>query len=92
MSLGIVDTRTTLSLYLLKMFASGKREIGIMGRHKSKSYEERLKEKYGDKIQNLEPYINLNTKIWHVCNKHDYKYLSTPSSVLSSKCGCPKCG
>lgn len=63
-----------------------------MGRHKSKSYEERLKEKYGDKIQNLEPYINLNTKIWHVCNKHDYKYLSTPSSVLSSKCGCPKCG
>jgi Zn finger protein HypA/HybF involved in hydrogenase expression/very-short-patch-repair endonuclease len=31
MSLGIVDTRTTLSLYLLKMFASGKREIGIMG-------------------------------------------------------------
>ena len=27
MSLGIVDTRTTLSLYLLKMFASGKREL-----------------------------------------------------------------
>ena len=63
-----------------------------MGRPKSKSYEEQLKEKYGDKIQNLEPYVNSTTKIWHICNKHDYKYFSTPSSVLSSKCGCPKCG
>lgn len=64
----------------------------IMGRPKSKSYEEQLKDKYGDKIQNLEPYINLNTKILHICHKHDYKYYSTPSSVLGSKCGCPKCG
>lgn len=35
MSLGIVDTRTTLSLYLLKMFASGKREIEIMSKKKT---------------------------------------------------------
>ena len=63
-----------------------------MGRPKKQSYEQQLKEKYGDKIENLEPYINLNTKILHRCNYHNYEYCSTPSSVLSSKHGCPKCG
>lgn len=63
-----------------------------MGRPKSKSYEEQLREKYDDKIKNLEPYINLNTKILHLCKKHNCKYYSTPSSVLGSKHGCPKCG
>ena len=63
-----------------------------MGRPKSKSYEEQLKEKYGDKIKNLEPYINLNTKILHRCNYHNYEYYSTPSSVLNSQHGCPMCG
>nr|DAX13674.1 MAG TPA: restriction enzyme [Bacteriophage sp.] len=63
-----------------------------MGRPKTKTYGEQLKDKYGDKIENLEPYINLNTKILHRCNYHNYEYYSTPSSVLGSKYGCPKCG
>ena len=63
-----------------------------MGRPKSKPYDEQLKEKYGDKVIALEPYITLNTKILHRCNKHNYEYMSTPSSVLHSKHGCPICG
>lgn len=63
-----------------------------MGRPKTKSYEEQLKEKYDDKIENLEPYINLNTKILHRCNYHKHEFTSSPASVLHSKHGCPLCG
>ena len=63
-----------------------------MGRPKSKSYEEQLKEKYDDKIENLEPYVNLNTKILHRCNYHNHEFTSSPASVLHSKHGCPLCG
>ena len=63
-----------------------------MGRPKSKSYEEQLKEKYYDKIENLEPYVNLNTKILHRCNYHNHEFTSSPASVLHSKHGCPLCG
>lgn len=63
-----------------------------VGRPKKKLYEEQLKEKYSDKIVNLEPYVNLNTKILHRCNYHNYDFCSTPASVLSSKHGCPLCG
>lgn len=63
-----------------------------MGRPKSKSYEEQLKEKYDDKIENLEPYVNLNTKILHRCNYHKHEFTSSPASVLHSKHGCPLCG
>ena len=63
-----------------------------MGRPKSKSYEEQLKEKYDGKIENLEPYVNLNTKILHRCNYHNHEFTSSPASVLHSKHGCPLCG
>ena len=63
-----------------------------MGRTKKKLYEDQLKEKYNGKIENLEPYVNLNTKILHRCNYHNYDFYSTPASVLGSKHGCPKCG
>ena len=63
-----------------------------MGRPKSKSYEEQLKEKYDGKIENLEPYVNLNTKILHRCNYHIHEFTSSPASVLHSKHGCPLCG
>ena len=63
-----------------------------MGRPKKKLYEDQLKEKYNGKIENLEPYVNLNTKILHRCNYHNYDFYSTPASVLGSKHGCPKCG
>lgn len=63
-----------------------------MGRPKKKSYEEQLKEKYDDKIENLEPYVNLNTKILHRCNYHEHEFRSTPASVLASRNGCPLCG
>lgn len=63
-----------------------------MGRPKKKLYEDQLKEKYNEKIENLEPYVNLNTKILHRCNYHNYDFYSTPASVLGSKHGCPKCG
>ena len=62
-----------------------------MGRPKKKLYEDQLKEKYNGKIENLEPYVNLNTKILHRCNYHNYDFYSTPASVLGSKHGCPKC-
>ena len=63
-----------------------------MGRPKKKLYEDQLKEKYNGKIENLEPYVNLNTKILHRCNYHNYDFYSTPASVLGSKHGCPLCG
>lgn len=63
-----------------------------MGRPKKKLYEDQLKEKYNGKIENLEPYVNLNTKILHRCNLHKHNFRSTPASVLGSKHGCPKCG
>ena len=63
-----------------------------MGRPKKKLYEDQLKEKYNGKIENLEPYVNLNTKILHRCNLHKHNFRSTPASVLSSKHGCPLCG
>ena len=63
-----------------------------MGRPKKKLYEDQLKEKYNGKIENLEPYVNLNTKILHRCNLHNYDFYSTPASVLGSKHGCPLCG
>ena len=63
-----------------------------MARQKKKLYEDQLKEKYNGKIENLEPYVNLNTKILHRCNYHNYDFYSTPASVLGSKHGCPKCG
>ena len=63
-----------------------------MGRAKKKLYEDQLKEKYNGKIENLEPYVNLNTKILHRCNYHNYDFCSTPASVLGSKHGCPLCG
>ena len=63
-----------------------------MGRPKKKLYEDQLKEKYNGKIENLEPYVNLNTKILHRCNLHKHNLRSTPASVLGSKHGCPKCG
>ena len=63
-----------------------------MGRPKKKLYEDQLKEKYNGKIENLEPYVNLNTKILHRCNLHKHNFRSTPASVLGSKHGCPLCG
>ena len=63
-----------------------------MARQKKKLYEDQLKEKYNGKIENLEPYVNLNTKILHRCNYHNYDFYSTPASVLGSKHGCPLCG
>ena len=63
-----------------------------MGRPKKKLYEDQLKEKYNGKIENLEPYVNLNTKILHRCNLHKHNFCSTPASVLGSKHGCPLCG
>ena len=63
-----------------------------MGRPKTKSYEEQLKEKYNGKIKILEPYVNMNTKILHKCNYHKHEFISSPASVLHSKHGCPLCG
>ena len=56
-----------------------------MGRPKKKLYEDQLKEKYNGKIENLEPYVNLNTKILHRCNLHKHNFRSTPASVLGSE-------
>lgn len=63
-----------------------------MGRPKKMKYEDQLFQKFNGKIKNIEEYVNLNTKILHRCNVHDYEFSSSPACVLNSKQGCPKCG
>ena len=54
-------------------------------------YKKALFEKYNGDIENLEPYQSGNTSILHICHRHNYKYTSTPKSVLGAKYGCKYC-
>lgn len=57
-----------------------------------KKYKEMLKEKFDGNIENLEPYITINTSIKHICHKHNYIYMTTPQSILyNTEYGCKYC-
>ena len=86
MSLGIVDTRTTLSLYLLKMFASGKRENGM--KYTTETFKELINSKYQD-IEILSEWVDTQTKIKCRCKKCKHKWEVYPRTIREK--GCPKC-
>lgn len=54
-------------------------------------YKDELYRVHGGNIVSLEPYKNMNTKILHRCNKHNYEYYVNPASVIKRKQGCKYC-
>lgn len=56
-----------------------------------KEYKEELYKVHGDKIISLEPYKNMNTKILHRCNKHNYEYFAKPAHVVGRRQECRHC-
>lgn len=54
-------------------------------------YKEKLYEIHGGNIVSLEPYVNMNTKILHRCNKHNYEYHAKPAHVVGRSQGCKYC-
>ena len=82
----MVDTRTTLSLYLLKMFASGKRENGM--KYTTETFKELINSKYPD-IEILSEWVDTQTKIKCRCKKCKHKWEVYPRTIREK--GCPKC-
>lgn len=54
-------------------------------------YKEKLFEVHGNKIESLEPYKNMNTKILHKCIFHNNEFYAQPAKILSGQ-GCRLCG
>lgn len=54
-------------------------------------YKKELYKVHSGNIISLEPYKNMNTKILHKCNKHNYKYYAKPAHVVGRKQGCKHC-
>lgn len=42
-------------------------------------------------IEPLEQYVNMNTKIWHICKLDGTKWQMSPGAILHQGCGCPQC-
>lgn len=94
MSFGIVDTRTTLLLFLLMVTASGKRDkMSEYSRKRltDKEYKTRIYNLYGDNITVLEPYVNQRTKILHRCNIHNYTWKARTKQMAEGHNGCIYC-
>ena len=92
----MVDTRTTLSLYLLKMFASGKREIEIMSKKKTtEEYKKQMFNIWKDEYKLLSEYNGNTNKVHvqHINCKNDYWVL--PSKLVANspenRRKCPFC-
>lgn len=56
-----------------------------------KEYVEKINELFDGNIVVLGHYKNMNTKILHKCNKHNYEYMMNPIHALRRQ-GCKLCG
>ena len=56
----------------------------------TEDYKKRLASVRTDYIL-IDEYINMSTKIKHLCLKHNVDFPQSPQHVLEGKCGCPSC-
>lgn len=54
-------------------------------------FQSRLKDKYGDKLQTLTPYINFKTEIKVRCTTCGYEWNTLGKNLLLGRAGCKKC-
>lgn len=93
-----VKCHCTIDNYEWKVYPRTVREKGcpkcngsVTRKLTDKEYKEKLYKIHGDKITSLEPYRNMNTKILHRCNKHNYEYYAKPAHVVGRGQGCKFC-
>ena len=60
----------------------------------NEQFKKEIKDKYNDRIECEEEYINARTKLWFHCNVCGYRFQQTPNGMLRKgvKNGCDKCG
>lgn len=89
-----IDSKTSigfLCIFCKKIFKKKPKELSRLKcscKEKSINYSKSI---FNLNLQILENYINVRTKIKHLCLACNLEFISSPKSILNSKIGCPSC-